>query len=111
MTREEAIARLNEGEPFSEIFNPEWDEALCMAIKSLEGQEWIPVDNKLPKLEENVLIWTDDGFYEIAHLTHHHFVSGKYIWEPQYNSLGDGVEWDPEEVLAWMPMPKPYKKS
>ena len=38
MTREEAIDRLKEGEPFSEIYNPVWDEALNMAIKALEQE-------------------------------------------------------------------------
>lgn len=35
MTREEAISRLKEGEPFSEICDPIWDEALDMAISVL----------------------------------------------------------------------------
>ena len=35
MTREEAINRLKEGEPFSEICDPTWDEALNMAISAL----------------------------------------------------------------------------
>ena len=38
MTREEAIIRLKEGEPFCEIYNPVWDEALDMAIKALEQE-------------------------------------------------------------------------
>ena len=36
MTREEAINRLKEGEPFSEIYEPVWNEALDMAIKALQ---------------------------------------------------------------------------
>lgn len=39
MTREEAIIRLKEGEPFSEIYDPVWDEALKMAISALEKNE------------------------------------------------------------------------
>lgn len=35
MTREEAISHLKDGEPFSEIYDPIWDEALKMAISAL----------------------------------------------------------------------------
>jgi len=36
MTIQEAINRLKEGEPFSEIYDPVWNEALDMAIQELE---------------------------------------------------------------------------
>lgn len=41
MTREEAIKRLQNGAPYIEIYNKEWDEALDMAIKALEQKEKI----------------------------------------------------------------------
>lgn len=39
MTREEAISRLEQGAPFSEIFDKSWEEALDMAISALKGFE------------------------------------------------------------------------
>lgn len=39
MTREEAISRLKKGEPFSEIYDSSWNEALDMAISALEKNE------------------------------------------------------------------------
>lgn len=36
MTKEEAISRLKEGEPFSELYEPDWEEAKNIAIKALE---------------------------------------------------------------------------
>lgn len=39
MTREEAISRLKKGEPFSEIYDSSWNEALDMAIASLKTDE------------------------------------------------------------------------
>ena len=39
MTRKEAISRLKEGEPFSEIYDPVWNEALDMAISALSVPE------------------------------------------------------------------------
>ena len=44
MTKEEAIRRLKEGEPFSEIYNKEWEEAKRMAIEALNKHKtgkWI----------------------------------------------------------------------
>ena len=38
MTNEEAIERLKEGEPFSEIYNKDWEEAKYLAIKALKKQ-------------------------------------------------------------------------
>lgn len=38
MTKEEAIKRIEEGAPFSELYDREWEEALSMAIKALEQQ-------------------------------------------------------------------------
>lgn len=36
MTNKEAIEILKEGEPFSEIYNKDYEEALSLAIKALE---------------------------------------------------------------------------
>lgn len=56
MTREEAIERLKEGEPFSEIFDSVWDEALNMAIKALEQEpkkgRTIDADELLKRIAE-----------------------------------------------------------
>lgn len=39
MTSEDAIKRLKEGEPFSEIYNKEWEEAKRMAIEALQERK------------------------------------------------------------------------
>ena len=64
----------------------------------LEQQRWIPVSERLPKEDEEVLI-------TLAH--------GKVVWAYLY--LG---EWNtllstyPRDcVLAWMPLPEPYKED
>jgi len=38
MTREEAIRRLEEGAPFSELYDEEWENALVMAIEALKAE-------------------------------------------------------------------------
>ena len=46
MTNEEAIERLKEGEPFSEIYNKDWEETKYLSIKALEKQ----IPKKLNKM-------------------------------------------------------------
>ena len=38
MTREEAIERLKDGAPFSELLDVKWEEAINMAIEALKAQ-------------------------------------------------------------------------
>lgn len=38
MSREEAIKRLEEGAPFSELYDPRWEAALALAIKALKAE-------------------------------------------------------------------------
>ena len=38
MTREEAIKRLEEGAPFSELYDSHWEAALALAIKALKDE-------------------------------------------------------------------------
>lgn len=64
--------------------------------KMLTG--WIPVDEQLPKLDEDgyayVLVCMDDEFVATTDYT---------------RDEGFGLWADSGEVLAWMPLPEPYK--
>ena len=59
---------------------------------------WIPVDEQLPKLDEDgytyVMVCMDDGFVATTNYTRD---EGFSLWA------------DSGEVLAWMPLPEPYK--
>lgn len=47
ISREEAIKRLEEGAPFSELYDPHWEDALALAIKALKAElNWIPITSK-----------------------------------------------------------------
>lgn len=60
--------------------------------------KWIPVEERLPEICENVLIYTKSGHYHI----------GVYFEERKRWWLG--VYWeDLDFILAWMPLPKPYE--
>lgn len=73
----------------------EQKEALDMAIKSLESQQkWIPVSERLPK--ETGIYMTTIDYGKLGLATGQRFYHG---------SLG----WEDDCVIAWMPLPQPYK--
>lgn len=83
----------------------EWN-GLAKAIHELETNRWISVDEKLPKLRndffsEDVLVTVKDEFGTGIDI-------GFYDYEDK--------EWDTHtidnaKVLAWKPLPKPYKND
>jgi len=82
-------------------------------IKALERTRWIPIDEKLPEVDE-------DGDSDYIFISLENFslpVIGRYAIDQD----GDGsfYEGDEERTLlsyglfvnAWMPLPKPYRES
>lgn len=84
---------------------PEIDEAVNMAIEALEQDrpKWIPCSERLPEEGLTVLICAEGGEIEFGQLT-------KYGWEWLAESIA-GYWTEAEEVIAWQPLPKPYKES
>ena len=92
-----------------------WGEKKCKeiveALNEWEEQEpWIPVNEKLPKNDEGVLICSPRGVMAVAyyHIDDTHYPT-------QYADLNETGWCDEEgeaiyfEPIAWMPLPKPYK--
>jgi hypothetical protein len=81
----------------------EQKEALAMAIKALESQRWIPVSERLPE-ENGIYLATYDGeicgenepFTGLAE-----YENGKWVDDEE----------DYQCVIAWMPLPEPYKEE
>ena len=73
------------------------DEAFRMAISALERDRWIPVTEN-PKHDDAYLVTLDGE------------ICGQD--EPIASMCGyfDG-KWDEESVLAWRPLPEPYRES
>ena len=73
--------------------------AVSMAIEALNQTTWIPVDERLP----------ENGFDDIV------LVSIGYDMEfGRCNNNGEWLIWSSgwiycDKVLAWMPLPEPYK--
>ena len=77
------------------------------AIDFLENmpsaQRWIPCSERLPEARRSVILstkeWTGEGCY--WETTTNHVIWKGYRWNATY--------WD-DEVIAWMPLPEPYKE-
>ncbi len=89
-----------------------WDDAMECAIRALEQpeQRWIPCSERLPEEEEeerHYWVCTDTGYQCQCRWTNDVYgfgASDRWKWKifdiPQY-----------QKVVAWMPLPKPYKEE
>ena len=103
MTREEAIEEIKRWSPIllvSGQCTEKTSKAQDMAVSALSKNrgEWIPTSVRLPKIHQDVLLSlrsldVDIGFR--AENEPYFYVHGYYI--------------EPQDVLAWQPLPKPYK--
>lgn len=79
-----------------------WHDTLNEVIERLE---WIPVSERLPKDHENVLIYLYSNQITIGLYNSHRL---PFMDKP----IGWGTDaphgWSSDEVVAWMPLPKPY---
>ena len=97
MTNKEAINRLKNID-IRNALQEDYD-ALGMAIKALEQQRWIPVSERLPEESlSSVLGW--DRYRERC-------VFVQYI-DNRFQITGKDETFD---IVAWMPLPKPYKEG
>lgn len=120
MTREEAIKVIKSWTPiFLQMGGKctnETKEAQYMAIEALESlpsirpkpsiseipNKWIPVSERLPEENKTVIASTKYDVYPETKYTK------EYGWEWAYEAGADYWE-ELEDVIAWMPLPEPYK--
>lgn len=83
----------------------EWERDHEVLKAYADGQEsmkpcWIPVSEKLPKEYDLVLVTEKYGFVDTAHFVHNDFTE-----------MDEWIVADDEtiDVIAWMPLPQPYK--
>lgn len=100
MTNAEAIETLRANYP--DACYEQLREAVDKAIKALEAQEWVPCKERLSEEETDVLICNSIGNIEISRGSYSTEASD-WIW---YTS-----GWRFGEVIAWKPLPEPYKED
>ena len=103
MTKEEAIK-----EYIMPACRHMWNDKACKEIEDIlsESQgEWISVEDRLPKAGEYVgdvskyyLVQNEYGDMLVARYTHSEY------WEQMYQ-----LKPISDEIVAWMPLPEPYK--
>jgi hypothetical protein len=80
------------------------DIAKNVILKALdEHPRWIPLSERLPK-DKTYVLTTIKVSNRIAHARSGWYESGFF-----YNDNGDIWKATDMEVIAWMPLPKPYK--
>ena len=121
MTREEAIEVIKANYPsggyhdlcealdmaISALSEKDWkfyyDHGYAQAKRDLSENkgEWIPISERLPEIHQDILLELRSG----------EMLTGfKAETEPYFYCHGvDGCYVEPQNVLAWQPLPEPYK--
>ena len=77
-------------------------------LKALDHR-WIPVSESLPEDFENVLVWYEYfryGDYNKLFQT----CGFSYVYEGHWSGFVNGSNgWKDLRIIAWMPLPEPYK--
>lgn len=109
MTNQEAIETLRANYP--DACFEQLREAVDMAIKALEAQEWIPCKERLPETEEQVLIYAWNVHYVLAKYKEIRTCDGVYkmawVTEDAY-SIPREIK---HEVICWRHLPEPYRED
>ena len=72
--------------------------------------EWIPVSERLPEEEVEVLIYTADKEINKAYRRIKSWTEDCMEWLV-FETLGYSYTYNDNEVVAWMPLPEPYRKE
>lgn len=84
------------------------EKAIDIAIKAVEQSEprWIPVTERPPKIGEYVLCMVRQRYYGQLHVCRY-VDEDEYISHPYFDWRHNGFP----DVVAWMPLPEPYKEA
>lgn len=98
MTKERAIEILTIDAERASIF--EVAEAVDLAVDALKGYEWIPCSDRLPGKMGMYLATVDYKKHGRAVISIW-FHNSEIGWDARFKN----------DVLAWMPLPEPYKRG
>ena len=74
----------------------------CEQFQYMPLPAWIPCSKKYPDMDERVLVYTMGHEYHVWDCMSNR--GDSYFWEDE-----DGLYRNKYEVVAWMPLPQPYK--
>lgn len=84
-------------------------EAIKMGIHALKENKWIPCSERMPEEAYGCLVTVMDC--EAYSMEDFENIYPEFVgWDGETWNDGDGEE-IPFEVIAWMPLPKPYKEK
>ena len=85
-----------------------WREIIGRIPSIQQGQQWIPVSEKLPNCNGCYLVWRPHFFGGEIGMPAICYFDGQNVWHDSY-----GVDFErvlhPDDVTAWMPLPEPYE--
>ena len=88
--------RLEELKPYEDTsLTPEQIQLLKERDTAGDNDGWIPVEERLPDNNENVLVTTDMGLIASGYIAH-----GTWI-----------TDQEPDYPIAWRPLPEPYRQE
>jgi hypothetical protein len=81
----------------------------CDIVKPPAQMRWIPCDERLPGDYQDVLVWFE--YYRYGSYNRMYSTYGIGTYSKQYDSWMVNHEsgWKDLRVIAWMPLPQPYK--
>lgn len=97
--RQEATSQLKQ---YAEIGTPE------QCREAVERTRWIPVNERMPEDEKEVLVWFEYfqyGYYNRLHQTYGLGYAENGEWSHFVNGTSG---WKDLNIIAWMPLPEPY---
>jgi hypothetical protein len=99
------------------VYDPYFQKFICTNGRCLHGEcattkdtygKWIQCSDRLPQTNESYLVTTQDGYVTTAEWDN---AQSSDSWNSEPTWVFEEL-WEPESsgyVIAWMPMPEPYK--
>ena len=86
------------------------DHNAILDVPAVE-ERWIPCSERLPEDFEDVLVWFEYFRYGVYNRLYQTHGIGDYSSEYDSWMINHESGWSKLRVLAWMPLPEPYKEE